>query len=104
MWGDTATQRIIYLVMAAIAGAITSLAFMPWKTMTVLERCINLFVGVAFALLFVPWAVADLMRVDITALRAACATTYIGAVAAPALIPPIVRKILRLGGLEGEDK
>ena len=104
MWENNPTARIVYLVIAAFAGAITSLAFMPWKTMTVAERGFSLFVGVAFALLFVPWAVADIMRVDITAIRAACAVTYIGAVAAPALIPPIIRKILKVGGLEGEEK
>jgi hypothetical protein len=104
MWDNSPTARIVYVVLAALAGAITSLAFMPWKTMTVVERGFSLFVGVAFALLFVPWAVADIMRVNIDAIRAACAVTYIGAVAAPALIPPIIRKILKVGGLEGEEK
>ena len=100
MWTESEAARVVYLIMAAIAGAITSLAFMPWKTMTVAERAISLFVGASFALFFVPWAVADIMRVDITAIRAACAVTYIGAVAAPALIPPIIRKLLKLGGLD----
>lgn len=104
MLGDEGVNRMVYLVMAAIAGAITSLAFMPWKTMTLIERAISLFVGASFALFFVPWAVADIMGVDITALRAACATTYIGAVAAPALIPPIIRKLLKAGGLEEGEK
>ena len=101
---DWLSPRTIYMVMAAIAGAITSLAFMPWKAMTVVERALSLFVGSTFALLFVPWAVADLMHVNIEAIRAACAVTYIGAVAAPALIPPLIRKIIRIGGLEEEGK
>jgi hypothetical protein len=101
---DWLSAKAVYMVMAAIAGAITSLAFMPWKSMTMIERALSLFVGSSFALLFVPWAVADIMHVNIDAIRAACAVTYIGAVAAPALIPPLIRKLVKWGGLDEGGK
>ncbi len=92
---DQAYARVAYLFMAAIAGAITSLSFMRWKEMGWLDRSMTLFVGASFALLFVPWAVADVFHVDISPLRTACAITYMGAVAANSVIPRITSRIKR---------
>lgn len=95
-------DRMHYLILSAIAGSITSLAFLPWRKMSWMERGLTLFVGASFGLIFVPWAVADLMHVNIDALRAACAITYMGAIGANSLIPLILKKVRKVSGLEEE--
>lgn len=87
--------RIAYVAMAALAGAVTSLSFMPWKTMRWAEIGMTLFVGAAFAIFGVPWIAADWVHVDTTNLRALCGITYFGATGANVLIPLIIRKLRR---------
>jgi hypothetical protein len=94
--------RMVYIAMAALAGAVTSLSGMPWRTMSWPEIFMTLFVGTAFAVLLVPWLAADWLHVDISNLRAICAVTYLGATGANVFIPVIIRKVKRL--LEVESK
>ena len=43
-------SSVAYTIMAALAGAVTALAFRPWKKMTGLEIALTLFVGFSFAI------------------------------------------------------
>lgn len=92
--------RIAYIAMAALAGAITALSFMPWKTMRWSEIAMTLFVGSAFAVFGVPWIAGDWAHMDLTNLRAVCAVTYFGATGANVFIPLIIRKLRKSFGLE----
>lgn len=83
--------RMAYIAMATIAGSITSLSFMPWRTMKVADIVMTLFVGSGFAAFGVPYLVGDLAGIAIDNLRAICFFTYIGATGANAFVPVIIR-------------
>lgn len=84
---DEGERRIAMLAMSAIGGSIVGLWYLPWKTMGWGERLFAILVGIAFSIFGVPWAVADLMGVDIAPLRVACGTTFFGAVFGIPLMP-----------------
>ncbi len=94
--------RMAYIAMAALAGAITSLSGMPWRTMSWPDIALTLFVGTAFAVFLVPWVASDWLHVDIRNLRAICAVTYLGATGANVFIPVLIRKVKRLLEVEGK--
>jgi hypothetical protein len=100
MGGQTDHARIVYITMAAIAGAVTALSFLSWKTMSWAEIGMTLFVGTAFAVFGVPWIAADWVRMDIENLRVICGITYFGATGANVFIPLIIRKLKKQFGLE----
>lgn len=83
--------RMAYIAMAALAGSITALSFMPWRSMKWSEIAMTLFVGSAFAVFGVPYLVGDLGGVQIENMRALCFFTYFGATGANAFVPVIIR-------------
>lgn len=85
------TRSMTYVAIAALAGSVTALSFMPWRTMKWADIAITLFVGCAFAAFGVPYIVSDLFGIDITNLRAICFFTYLGATGANSFIPLIIR-------------
>jgi hypothetical protein len=85
--------RMTYIVMAAVAGSITSLAMLNWKDMSWTEILLTLFVGSSFAVFCVPWLAGDWLRIDITDLRAICGVTYFGATGANVFVPLLIRKV-----------
>jgi len=87
--------RMAYIAMAALAGSITALSFMPWRTMKWSEIVMTLFVGSAFAVFGVPYLVGDLGGVQLENMRALCFFTYIGATGANAFVPVIIRWLKR---------
>lgn len=82
--------RSAAIVMAAAAGSITALSFMDWRSMDGWTRVMTFAVGFSFAIFMVPWFAADLLRLDITSLRAVCGVTYAGAAASQALMPRLI--------------
>lgn len=91
----------LYIFLAGVAGAVTSLSMMQWRSMTWSERLMTIFVGTAFSMFAMPWIAADWARIDITNLRAICALTYLGGTGANILIPVIIRRFKRQ--LDGRD-
>lgn len=87
--------RMAYIAMAALAGSITALSFMPWRSMKWSEIAMTLFVGSAFAVFGVPYLVGDLAGVQLENMRALCFFTYIGATGANAFVPVIIRWLKR---------
>jgi len=88
---DQNEHRALYIAMAALAGSVTALSFMPWRTMRWSEIVMTLFVGSGFAAFGVPYLVGDLAGIQIENLRAICFFTYIGATGANAFVPVIIR-------------
>ncbi|MEH3121158.1 MAG: hypothetical protein PGN16_04125 [Sphingomonas phyllosphaerae] len=84
-------HRALYIAMAALAGSVTALSFMPWRTMRWSEIVMTLVVGSGFAAFGVPYLVGDLAGIEIANLRAICFFTYIGATGANAFVPVIIR-------------
>ena len=102
---DENDRRVLYLAMSAIAGAITSLSFMPWKTMRWSEILMTVFVGCGFATFGVPYLVGDKLGIDMENLRAACFFTYLGATGANAFLPMLIRNGLSwLKRMTGPEK
>jgi len=82
------------ILMAALAGAITSLSFLRWREMSKPEILMTVFVGFAFAIITVPWITIDLLHLNnADSLRAGCALTYIGATTANAVIPVMIKRV-----------
>lgn len=92
---DQQDHRALYIAMAALAGSITALSFMPWRTMRWSEVLMTLFVGSGFAAFGIPYLVKDIAGLDIENLRAICFFTYIGATGANAFLPLIIRRTRR---------
>lgn len=82
----------LYVLAAALAGAITSLAFMQWKQMAWSEIAFTVFVGFAFAVFFVPWIAADIAGLDIERTRVLCGAVYAGGTGANMLIPLLLKR------------
>lgn len=97
--------RPIYIFMAAIAGAVTSLSMLQWRSMPWREILFTIFVGAAFAIFGAPWIAVDVLNVDDSTLRTACFITYAGGTCANALIPLLVGWAKKkLGMDDGEPK
>jgi len=82
----------LYVAMAALAGSITALSLMAWRTMTWREIIMTIVVGCSFAFFVVPYAVETWIGVDISKMRAICFFTYLGATGANAFVPIIIRR------------
>lgn len=92
--------RMAYIAAAAIAGAVTALSMMRWKSMAWSEIAMTLFVGTTFSIFVVPWIAADWAGIDISNLRVICGATYIGAMGSNVFIPMLIRRFKS----EGEAK
>lgn len=92
--------RLAYVAMAALAGAVTALSFLPWKQMSWTEIALTLFVGFGFAVFGVPWIAADLAKMNIESLRVICGVTYFGATGANVFIPLMIRMLKKNFGVE----
>lgn len=91
---------IVYIALAAVAGSITALSLLSWKTMSWGEIFMTLFVGTSFAVFGIPWLVVDLAGIEMDNLRVICGITYFGATAANVLVPLVIRKLKTMLGLE----
>lgn len=82
----------LYVAIAALAGSITAVSLMAWRTMTWREIVMTIVVGCSFAVFVVPYAVETWVGVDLSNLRAICFFTYLGATGANAFVPVIIRR------------
>ena len=91
--------RHIYLLMAAVAGAVTALSFRQWKSMTGTEIGLTLFVGASFAIFVAP-LLAEWMAIGSP--RGVAALTYISASGSNVLIPVAIKWLKRVFGPDKE--
>lgn len=96
--------RTVFIIMSAIAGSVTALSFLDYRKMTWVEIGMTLFVGFAFAVILVPWIAADWLRVDVSNLRAICASVYLGGTAWNSLMPIIIRRLKQAATTVGGEK
>lgn len=97
-------HRALMIIVSAAAGSLASIWFRNWKQMPWTDIVFAFVVGFSFAIFVVPWAVADIMGVDIGPLRVACATTFLGAAFGIPLMPLIQRKVEGLLRLKKDDE
>lgn len=87
----------IWLVMSAMAGAITALAQMRYKEMSWSDIGFTLFSGFGFAVFFMPW-VAVKIGVSPDDIRATNAVVYIGGTGWNILMPLAISKARQFFG------
>lgn len=97
-------SSMAYTIMAALAGAVTALAFRPWKQMTRLEICLTLFVGFSFAIFVSPWVAHSVIHVPADEPRAASFITYVMGAGSNILLPKVIAFFERLLGSKGEGQ
>lgn len=95
--------RFGYITLAALAGAITALAFRSWREMTRAEIVLTLTAGFSFAIFVTPWLAESVFGVPTTNVRAIAALTYIFGSGSNILLPLVIRWIGRVFG-NGEAK
>lgn len=92
--------RFGYIALAAMAGAITALAFMRWRDLSWGEMALTLVAGFSFAVFVTPWAAHAILRVDDDNVRTIAALTYIFGSGSNVLLPALIRRFGRLIGHE----
>ena len=95
--------RLLYSVLASIAGAITALSFRPFKTMSRTEITLALFVGATFAMFVGPWVAFAMFGNGPVDIRLLGGLFYLMASGSNILIPLAVRKLSGLFGVRAED-
>lgn len=88
---EAALFRYTYVMMAAIAGAVTALAFSKWKDLTKGEIFLTLLAGFSFAVFVTPWVAHQFFGLDDENVRATAALTYIFGSGSNILLPLIIR-------------
>ena len=101
---DHNTLRIIYVLMAALAGAVTALAFLSWREMTKTEIAMTLFVGASFAIFVTPWLAHIAFGMNQADVRTVAAMTYVTASGSNTLLPMLIKRLHKLIGTEDEKK
>ena len=95
--------RILYPLLASIAGAITALSFRPYKAMSNFEIGLSLFVGASFAMFVGPWVAFMVFGNGPADMRMMGALFYVMASGSNVLIPLAVRWLSRSFGMKSED-
>lgn len=95
--------RFGYIAMAALAGAITALAFTRWRELTRAEIVLTLVAGFSFAVFVTPWVAESFLGINSNNIRAVAALTYIFGSGSNILLPMLIRWVGRLFG-NGEPK
>ena len=85
---DGEAARLLWSLLSSIAGAITSLSFQAWRSMTPREVLMALFVGASFA-----FFVGPIVLVEIEDPRIAGGVLYLMATGSNVLIPRAVRAL-----------
>lgn len=88
-----------YMAMAAVAGAVTSLSGLSWRTMTWGEIFLTLFVGASFAIYVTPW-IAHIALGPNSDQKTIAGLTYVAASGSNFLLPVMIRYTKRLLGHE----
>lgn len=90
----------VYVIMAALAGSVTALAFMQWKKLTAAEIALTLFVGASFAIFVTPWVAHEFFGLESANVRTIAGLSYVTASGSNTLIPMMIRWFSRASGIE----
>ena len=100
MNGDAAWYRLLWPLLASLAGAITALSFRPYKSMAWHEITLSLIVGTSFATFVGPLAASWIFGNGPVDIRMLGATFYLMASGSNVLVPLAVRKLSSFFGTE----
>lgn len=97
---DEILLRYVYLPLAAIGGAISSLGARRWRQMGKGQMAFAVFTGVSFALFVTPFVAHSWFGISETDARAIVALTYVFGFGAHLLLPWVIRRVVKLIGSE----
>lgn len=104
MDGENALMRVVWPIMASLAGAITALSFRPFKRMSKVEIALALIVGTSFATFVGPLASHWVFGSGPIDIRILGGMFYLMASGSNILIPLGVKKLSSFFGVrEGEE-
>lgn len=92
--------RFVYLPLAALTGALSSLGSRHWRHMTKRKAAFVLVTGVSFGLFVTPFVAHSWLGVQEDDARAIVAITYLMAFGADIMLPWVLRQIRKLAGSE----
>lgn len=101
---DSAISRILWPMLASIAGAITSLSFRPFAKLSRGQIAMALFVGFSFAMFVAPWGVAMVFGTGEVDQQKVGGIYYVMATSWNVLIPLTVKKLSQFFNVKGEDQ
>lgn len=103
---DNETRQLVYLCLAALAGAITALSFPKFKPLTVRERIMMVFVGFVFAIFVGPLIVGWVLPSERADSKVVGALYYLIAAGSYWLIPWSIEKVtgVKAAAKNGADK
>lgn len=90
--------KYLYIPLAALAGAISSLGARRWRNMSKGKIALAILMGSTFALFVTPWVAHEYIGVKEDDARAIVALTYLFAIAAHLILPWIIHRLERLIG------
>lgn len=97
--GDNPLVKVVWPLLASLAGAITALSFQPWQGMSRPQIGLSVFVGFSFSYFVSPWVVYILFRDGPVQTRVLGMVFYIMATGSNILIPLFIRWIARMTGV-----
>ena len=90
--------RYLYIPLAALMGALSSLGARRWQGMSKGRVTFEVVVHASFAMFVTPWAAQKFVGVSMDDARAIVGLTYLFAFAAPVLLPRFKHWLERLVG------
>jgi hypothetical protein len=97
---DSIWVRLLWPLLASLAGAITALSFRPYRNMTIIEVAMSIVVGTSFATFVGPLAAVWIFGNGPVDIRLLGATFYLMASGSNILIPMAIKKLGTLIGSE----
>lgn len=94
--------RYLYIPLAALAGAITSLASSRTNTMTKTDMFLTFTVGFSFAIFVTPWIATSWFGIENTNVRAIAGLTYVFGAGSNILLPVLIDHFKRVVGAGGK--
>lgn len=95
--------RFVYLPLAALTGAISSLGARRWRSMHRGQVAFVLLTGVSFALFVTPYVAHEWVGIREDDARGVVALTYLFGFGAHLLLPWAVRRVMKLTGSENVE-
>lgn len=90
--------RYVYIPMAALAGAVSSLGARRWRSMSKGKMLLTILMGASFSIFVTPWAAHEFVNVPEGDARAIVALTYLFAIAAHIILPWLIQRLERIIG------
>lgn len=90
--------RYIYIPLAALTGAVSSLGARKWQTMGTAQIALSLVMGTSSAIFLTPWIAHQFLGIDEKDARAAVGLTFLVGFSAFLLLPRLTDWLMKFFG------